>query len=274
MYQHIEEMISQMTGSEIIRFKNKIGLYYFMFVFVMLGLYVYFATLEIPFLYWLALLVIPISFVFFLPILSCIDRGYKKILSDHLDLDRYQEIIEKNSFYQSGRIGSKNKGEKSFYYINIAYLQFLRGNFSQSLEALSQFNVTDFKSYKQQNIVFYYYLELLNKILLGEPYDLQFYLDKMSSQIFKVEKQKIIVQHQLNTARALDKIITHHEPCDYFETSYAGSKIDKVLEMYYAGLNRYNQGMYKKALEFFSAIASENQALFVVQKARKYLEES
>ena len=274
MYRHIEEKVSQMTGAEIIRFKNKIGFYYFLFALLMLALYLYFAVIEIPFLYWLAILAIPISFIFFLPVLSSIDEGYKKILSEHLDIDRYQDIIEGFSFFKSGRPGSRNRAEKSFYYLNTAYLQFLRGNFLASLEELSEIQPTDFRVKKQENTVFYYYLQALDKIFLSQTYNLSVILEQMTSQEFKSEKAKKKAQLRIETVLALDKIVTKHEACDYFEHLESDNKLDKVLRTYYAGLNDLNQGKNDQALDLFSSITDENPALFIVKEAKKYIEEN
>ena len=273
MYRHIEEKVSQMTGAKIIRFKNKIGFYYILFALLMLALYLYFAVIEIRFLYWLAILAIPISFIIFLPVLSSIDEGYKKILSEHLDIDRYQDIIESFSFYKSGRLGSRNRAEKSFYYLNMAHLQFLRGNFLASLEALSEIQPTDFRVKKQENIVFYYYLEALDKIFLGQTDNLSSILEHMSSQEFKSEKEKKKAQQRIETVQSLDKIMTKHEACNHFEYLESDNKLDKVLMTYYAGLNCLNQGKNDQVLDLFSSITDENPDLFTVKEAKKYIEE-
>ena len=271
MLKTLTNKISDMTGAEILRFKKREKNHFLISIILILVVYVYGGVSNNPLIYWFAFIVMIALVLLHVLRLAFIEKGVRNILCEHIDLDRYQDIFEHYSAYGQNR-ARRSKSSQVFYFINMAQIYYLRGDFEKSLKMLSEFKPTDFHSLQTQSISRYYYLEFLNKVFNRDSYDLQHYIGVLSTIHTKFQNQKELISQLVNMVKMIDSIVTEKIPVTISVES-RNNHLEQVELCYYKALNNLNQDHPEEAKACFQKIANENPELFYVKEAKKYLEE-
>lgn len=271
MLKTLTKKISDMTGAEILRFKKKEKNNFLISIILIMVVYVYGGVSNNPLIYWFAFIVMVALVLFHVLRLAFIEKGVRDILCEHIDLDRYQDIFEHYSAYGQNR-ARRSRASKAFYFINMAQIYYLRGDFEMSLKMLSEFKPTDFNSLQTQSIARYYYLEFLNKVFNRDSYDLQHYVSVLSTIPTKFQNQKELISQQVNVIKMIDSVVTEKIPIT-ISVGSVNNHLEQVELCYYKALNHLNQNQPEEAKACFQEIVNENSELFYVKEAKKYLEE-
>ena len=269
MLKTLTNKISNMTGAEILRFKKREKNHFLISIILILVVYVYGGVSNNPLIYWFAFIVMIALVLFHVLRLAFIEKGVRNILCEHIDLDRYQDIFEHYSSYGQNR-ARRSRASQAFYFINMAQIYYLRGDFEKSLKMLGEFKPTDFNSLQTQSIARYYYLEFLNKAFNRDSYDLQHYIGVLSTIPTKFQNQKELISQQVNVIKMIDSIVTEKIPITISVES-GNNHLEQVELCYYKALNHLNQDQPEEAKACFKEMVNENQDLFYVKEAKKYL---
>ena len=260
-----------MTGAEILRFKKREKNHFLISIILIMVVYIYGGANNNPLIYWFAFIVMVALVLLHVLRLAFIEKGVRNILCEHIDLDRYQDIFEHYSAYGQNR-ARRSRASQAFYFINMAQIYYLRGDFEKSSKMLREFKATDFNSLQTQSIARYYYLEFLNKVFNGDSYDLQHYVSVLLTIRTKFQNQKELISQQVNVIKMIDHIVTKKIPVTISVES-RNNHLEQVEFCYYKALNHLNQDRPEEAKACFREIANENPELFYVKEAKKYLEE-
>lgn len=271
MLKNLTKKISDMTGAEILRFKKREKNNFLISVVLIMVVYIYGGANDNPLIYWFAFIVMIALVLLHVLRLAFIEKGVRNILCEHIDLDRYQDIFEHYSAYGQNR-ARRSRASKAFYFINMAQIYYLRGDFEMSLKMLSEFKPTDFNSLQTQSIARYYYLEFLNKVFNRDSYDLQHYVSVLSTIPTKFQNQKELISQQVNVIKMIDSVVTEKIPIT-ISVGSVNNHLEQVELCYYKALNHLNQNQPEEAKACFQEIVNENSELFYVKEAKKYLEE-
>lgn len=178
------------------------------------------------------------------------------ILTENIDLQKYSQCLLR---ILSHHFLGKKKLQLQSDFVK-AQVAFLRGNFEESLQLLTQLKNNEvFSSSSETLKENQLYYEFLNYCKLSQFENAEILLDKLPEE-YK-ESSKFILK------------VLRGDVSDYVFESEPRTRLVKIGRYYYQALNFLNANNKSAAKAKFQQIASENPELFYVREAKKYLEE-
>ncbi len=205
------------------------------------------------------LLLIVISVLAFCGIFinNLIRKSAYLMLYEKIDLQKFVDYF--SYAYSHTPVGQRKK-INCYCLFNKAQVAFLRGNFEESLQLLTQLKNNEvFSSSSETLKENQLYCEFLNCCKLSQFENAEILLDKLPEE-YK-ESSKFILE------------ILKGNVSDYVFESEPRTKLVKIGRYYYQALNFLNANDKPAAKAKFQQIANENPELFYVREAKKYLEE-
>lgn len=242
------EKISRMDPRKVLNLSKTVSYICFGLMFIIM---IAVLPLNDTAIIWLLTIVVAILLFLIIFIKRFLSKIAAFLLLEGIDLKGYQNFIITD--YQTSPKQLKSKLLQETY-ISEAQVHFLRGNYQQSLDSLSQVFLEKvvFKRRKAISHLHNYYTNL-NHIHLSQPLE------------------SVCEQYQLEL-NAIQQIV-EGGTSTYFNSRQGQTRLEKVKIVYYQGLNALNGGNLEEAKKLFESISTENPELFYVQKANDYLGE-
>ena len=183
------------------------------------------------------------------------------LLHVDLDLDSWQQYLQLNKNVKKAILQIDMK------LTSVAY-SFMMGDFDtvikESTEAISQKELPQ----KYKNFFESY---LLRSIVLTDP-DLS--RKELETQLNELTiTDPTLAEKTKKVCLALYDLTIAHQSNDYFEGLSNDFKYQQLEIIYYQALNASLKGDTDRASELFRKLVSEDESLYIVQKAKQYLED-
>lgn len=183
------------------------------------------------------------------------------LLHVDLDLDSWQQYLQLNKNVKKAILQIDMK------LTSVAY-SFMMGDFDAVIkdarEALSQTELPQ----KYKNFFESY---LIRSIVLTDP---NMNREELESQLNKLTiTDPTLAEKTKKVCLALYDLTIAHQSNDYFEDLSNDFKYQQLEIIYYQALNATLKGDKSRAEELFRKLVSEDESLYIVQKAQQYLKD-
>lgn len=194
-------------------------------------------------------------------------RDSLQILTQDLDLDKYEEVLE----YES-QASLKTNWDRTI--IRQAQLSFLRGKFEKSAEFIEMVNPLMVQlSPKERTplLLTYYLVDFANKVYEEQDYDLESSLAAVNDLVVQNEAETAQKTYTQNMLPLIEKVLGQKEALEDLEEIQASNKLEEVLRDYFLAENARLAGKKDQAKKLYKQVAQAEKSLFVVEKSKASL---
>ncbi len=194
-------------------------------------------------------------------------RDALKILTEDLDLDKYEEVLE----YES-QASLKTNWDRII--IRQAELAFLRGKFEKSAEFIEMVNPLKVQlSAKERTplLLTYYLVDFADKLFKDKDYDLEASLSAANDLVVQNATETVQKAYTQAMLPLIEKVIGRQEALGNLEEIQASNKLEEVLRDYFLAENARLAGDKDSAKKLFKQVSQAESSLFVVEKAKASL---
>lgn len=234
--------------------------------------------LAIPILIFLAILAVygesgvdlfSFSFILFacliVLIVTILKHQMEYILEDEVDVEKYERYV--TTYYNGNARWGFFKEKQAMYLFSQAKILFHRGKFKETITLLDSISYEHFgKSYRENMRMTSHYLRFRSQLYLSHAPDLQEFQKNLLVR-------GIPASYQLFTkGEAIYDLDYQGKSNDFFEAYQPVNALDKLYAIYFQALNAQIKGDNEWAIVLFKQVSQSSPAFFIVQEAKKWLE--
>ena len=209
-----------------------------------------------------------IIFSFFIGIIRMIyTLSFEYMLLDNLDVMLYQQYLTSTK-----KVRSITKIGILSYTSSLIQINYLKGDFQEMKTNLSTLHFEQpLKENAKQLKLFAYKMQYLESFFTKGKTNASDILNSIENLSCRDEQLKLRI---INEIKALDDILVQGKVNDYFERTKCETNLRMLEYTYFNAKNAELEEKFDKVKALYAQIAQENDELFFVKEAKKYLDEN
>lgn len=202
--------------------------------------------------------------------------GQVSILTQNLDLNKYQETMETCHNFKIFPFYQHNEFVRSDYYLKLSLIYFYRGQFKQALEYLDQ--IEDVHRFRGDmwalKFSMYYQIYALSKLFSGQDYDFDTVMTYLMVLRPKQKVIKQIIDERIATIKSLQDVVKNKKYSEFLDHLSPDNELEKIIFGYYQALNAQVSGNEEKAWRNYLTLSKLDDDFYYVREAKRYIEEN